>query len=85
MQNEEGNPEYAAPPAGIALCDKACAAKLAVSCSLLGMIYAEGRGVPRDPAAAERLLGEACGLNDKNACQLQQQMAQRRAAAEKSR
>lgn len=81
----EGRHAPADIPRGLGLLRRACAAKLAVSCSLLGMIYAEGKGVPRDPAAAERLLGEACGLNDKNACQLQQQLAQKRAAGEKSR
>lgn len=81
----EGKYAPADIPRALGLLRKACDAKLAVSCSLLGMIYAEGKGVPRDPAMAERLLGEACGLNDKNACQLQQQLAQVRAAAKKSR
>ncbi|MCX5793574.1 MAG: hypothetical protein NTY45_15345 [Elusimicrobia bacterium] len=77
----EGRFAPADPPRAVGLFRKACGAKVAVACSVLGMLYSEGRGVPRDPAEAERLLGIACELNDKNSCQLREQLVNSRAAA----
>jgi TPR repeat protein len=51
-------------------CEAGCEASSKYSCKVLGMMYAGGEGVPKDPARANELYAKACKLGEPKACEL---------------
>ena len=52
----------------VALAKRACDAKQAQGCVILGYAYAKGEGVPKDRKKAAELISSACGAGDDAAC-----------------